>query len=105
MLIALAEHEGILALGGGAVLSDKTRALLKEHSVIFLDVGLAAGVSRVGLNGNRPLLLGNVRSQMKNLMDRRRPLYDEVARFTIDTDKLDAVEVADRAITLIKGDR
>ena len=71
---ALAEHEGILALGGGAVLSDKTRALLKEHSVIFLDVGLAAGVSRVGLNGNRPLLLGNVRSQMKNLMDRRRPL-------------------------------
>ena len=102
---ALAEHEGILALGGGAVLSDKTRALLKEHSVIFLDGGLAAGVSRVGLNGNRPLLLGNVRSQMKNLMDRRRPLYDEVARFTIDTDKLDAVKVADRAITLIKGDR
>ena len=73
--------------------------------MIFLDVGLAAGVSRVGLNGNRPLLLGNVRSQMKNLMDRRRPLYDEVARFTIDTDKLDAVKVADRAITLIKGDR
>lgn len=102
---ALAEHEGVLALGGGAVLSDATRALLKEHWVIFLDVGLAAGVSRVGMNGNRPLLLGNVRSQMKGLMDRRRPLYDEVARFTIPTDELDPQQVVDRVWELFKEDR
>ena len=102
---ALAEHDGVLALGGGAVLSDATRALLLGHRVLFLDVGLAAAVSRVGLNGNRPLLLGNVRSQMKALMDRRRPLYAEVARFTVLTDTLDAAEVADRAVQLIQEDR
>ena len=102
---ALEGHDGVLALGGGAVLSPTTRSLLQDHRVIFLDVGLAAAVSRVGMNSNRPLLLGNVRSQMKNLMDQRRVLYREVSRFTIDTDDLDAAQVADRAITLIEEDQ
>lgn len=102
---ALDEHDGVLALGGGAVLSEATRARLADHRVIFLDAGLAAAVSRVGMNGNRPLLLGNVRSQMKAMMDRRRPLYDEVARFTIVTDSLDAAQVTDRAHQLIQEDR
>jgi len=99
---ALAEHDGVLALGGGAVLSETTREVLADHRVLFLDVGLAAAVSRVGMNGNRPLLLGNVRSQLKGLMDRRRPLYDEVATFTIVTDALAASAVADEAVRLIQ---
>lgn len=102
--LALAEHDGVLALGGGAVLSEATRELLKQHRVLFLDVGLAAAVSRVGMNGNRPLLLGNVRSQMKALMDRRRPLYDEVARFTVLTDGLDVAAVTEQALQLIQED-
>lgn len=101
---ALTEHDGVLALGGGAVLSEVTRRRLTDHRVIFLDVGLAAAASRVGMNGNRPLLLGNVRSQLKGLMDRRRPLYDEVARFTIVTDSLGAGAVADEAVRLIQED-
>jgi shikimate kinase len=102
---ALAEHDGVLALGGGAVLSAATRALLAGHPVVFLDVGLAAAVSRVGMNGNRPLLLGNVRSQLKGLMDRRRPLYDEVARHTVLTDTLDATQVVDEVLRLIEEDQ
>lgn len=99
---ALSDHDGVLALGGGAVLSATTRELLKQHAVVFLDVGLAAASSRVGLNGNRPLLLGNVRSQMKSLMDHRRPLYDEVARFTVLTDSLAPAEVVDQVLSLIQ---
>ena len=102
---ALSDHDGVLALGGGAVLSPATREQLGQHRVIFLDVSLPAAVARVGMNANRPLLLGNVRAQMKNLMDQRRPLYDEVARFTIVTDDLDAAQVTDRALTLIEEDR
>lgn len=102
---ALTDHEGVLALGGGAVLSAATREHLAQHRVIFLDVSLPAAVARVGMNANRPLLLGNVRAQMKNLMDQRRPLYSEVARFTIATDDLDAARVTERALALIEEDR
>lgn len=103
--LALDEHDGVLALGGGAVLSESTRELLKQHRVLFLDVGLAAGVKRAGVNGNRPLLLGNVRGRMKTLMDQRRLLYEEVATHTIVTDTLDAAAVTDRALHLIQEDR
>jgi shikimate kinase len=101
---ALAEHDGVLALGGGAVTSAATRELLRQHRVLFLDVGLPAAVSRVGMNANRPLLLGNVRAQLKQLMDQRRPLYTACARFTIVTDDLDADQVADQALALIQED-
>lgn len=98
---ALAEHDGVLALGGGAVLSPTTRAALTGHQVVFLDVGLSAAASRVGLGAGRPLLLGNVRSQLKTLMDARRPLYAEAATHTVATDGLDAMQVADRIVDMV----
>jgi shikimate kinase len=81
---ALAEHDGVLSLGGGAVLADATRGLLAGRCVVFLDVSLADAVRRVGLNRDRPLLLGSPRSQLMRLMDARRPLYLEVATVTVD---------------------
>ena len=98
---AIAEHDGVLSLGGGAVIRPETRDLLRTEKVVFLDVGLAAAVKRVGMNANRPLLLGNVRSKLKVLMDERRPLYQDVATYTIVTDDLDADEVAARVLELI----
>jgi len=92
---ALAEHVGVLSLGGGAVLAESTRALLGAHRVVFLDVGLAEAAKRVGLGVTRPLLLGNVRGQLKALLDARRPLYAEVAGRTVVTDQLEVEAVAD----------
>src|SRR5688572_31554416 len=37
---ALATHDGVLSLGGGAVLDPATRDLLQGHTVVFLKVGL-----------------------------------------------------------------
>jgi shikimate kinase len=85
---AMAEHDGVLALGGGAVIDAETRALLVGGPVVWLRVGLAAASQRAGLSGARPVLLGNVRAQMKALMDARAPLYTEVARLIVDTDEL-----------------
>lgn len=98
---ALAEHQGVLSLGGGAILSETTRAALAAHTVVFLDIGLAAAASRVGLGAGRPLLLGNVRSQLKSLMDARRPFYTAVATHVVVTDDLDVDAVADRVVELI----
>jgi shikimate kinase len=100
---ALASERGVVALGGGAVTSAGTRALLAGQQVVFLDVGLPAAAARVGLGVTRPLLLGNVRSQLKALLDARRPLYEEVAELTVVTDDLSAEAVADSVDRYLRG--
>jgi shikimate kinase len=92
---ALASHEGVLALGGGAVLDPDTRELLAGHRVVFLRVGLSEAVKRVGLGVGRPLLLGNVRSRVKALLDERTPIYESLATLVVDTDERTPAEVAD----------
>lgn len=91
---ALAEHDGVLSLGGGAVLSEATRERLRGHVVVFLDVGMAAGVQRVGLSSARPLLAGvNPRATYKELLDARLPVYREVATIEVATDHRTPAEV------------
>lgn len=99
---ALREHDGVLALGGGAVLDPATRAALADHTVVFLKVGLSDAVKRVGLGHGRPLLLGNVRSRVKALLDERLPVYLDVADFVVDTDGRPAEDVAAEVRTLVE---
>jgi shikimate kinase len=91
---ALARHDGVLALGGGAVLDAGTRSALEGHTVVFLNVGLSDAVKRVGLGVGRPLLLGNVRARVKALLDERLPVYRAVATVHVETDGRTAEDVA-----------
>ncbi|GAA3052410.1 MULTISPECIES: shikimate kinase [Streptomyces] len=91
---ALAEHEGVLALGGGAILDAGTRALLAGRPVAYLSMDVEEAVRRVGLGAARPLLAVNPRRQWRELMDARRPLYEEVARVVVATDTRTPEEVA-----------
>ena len=91
---ALAEHDGVVSLGGGAVLDPETRALLTEHPVVFLRVGLSDAVRRIGLGASRPMLLGNVRGRIKTILDERAAIYEEVASAAVDTDDRTPEEVA-----------
>ena len=99
---SLASHDGVLALGGGAVLDAATRELLDGHRVVFLRVGLSDAAQRVGLGVSRPLLLGNVRGRIKQLLDERTPIYESVAQHVVDTDGLSAREVADRVSAVVE---
>ena len=102
---ALVDHTGVLALGGGAVVDPATRALLRGRSVVFLDVGLAAAAERCGLNRSRPLLLTNMRAQLRSLMAERRPYYEEVATSVIDTNRRTTEEVADEVLAFAANPR
>ncbi|WP_235547949.1 MULTISPECIES: shikimate kinase [unclassified Nocardioides] len=98
---ALVTHDGVLALGGGAVLDPGTRDLLAGHDVVFLRVGLSDAVKRVGLGASRPLLIGNVRGRIKALLDERTPIYESVATLVVETDGRDADEVADEVVSAL----
>ncbi|MBF4763313.1 shikimate kinase [Nocardioides islandensis] len=95
---ALTGHDGVLSLGGGAVLDEQTRGLLEGQRVVFLKVGLSEAVKRVGLGTSRPLLLGNVRARIKALLDERTPVYESVATETVDTDGLTPEQVAEEIL-------
>lgn len=87
---ALAEHTGVLALGGGAVLSAHTRALLVDLvaegvTVVWLDVDLPSAAQRVGLSRDRPILGINPRQMLRQMLETRAPLYTEVSTLHVRT--------------------
>jgi shikimate kinase len=99
---ALTEFDGVLALGGGAIMSPDTRALLAGQTVIWLTVELSDAVKRVGLGAGRPLLAINPRATMKFLLDERKPLYASVATHTIPTDGREIDDIAAEVVALLK---
>lgn len=98
---ALQEHRGVLALGGGAILDEDTRADLHGHRVVYLSVGLADAARRVGLNASRPLLVGSPRRQWQILMDQRRELYEQVADVEVSTIGLNPHQVRDAILAAV----
>ena len=98
---ALATHYGVLSLGGGAVLAEPTRALLGGHRVVFLSVGLADAVARIGLGQSRPVLALNPRATLRELLAARLPLYREVARAEVVTDGRTPAQVLDDVLDVL----
>jgi shikimate kinase len=94
VLRALAEHDGVLSVGGGAVLDPRTQEAMRGHTVVFLDVRITDAARRIGLNRDRPLLLGNPRAQWTMMMETRRPIYTKVATVRVPTDGLDVGAVS-----------
>jgi len=96
---ALTEREGVLSLGGGAILRDETRKAISESGaeVIFLDVTLAVAAPRIGFNRDRPLLLNNPRQQWQKLMDERRSVYEGAATMHI--------QVGDRSVAAVASEK
>ncbi|MEU6527037.1 shikimate kinase [Streptomyces sp. NPDC046924] len=99
---ALAGHEGVLALGGGAVLDADTRALLAVERVVYLSMDVEEAVRRTGLNAARPLLAVNPRKQWRELMEARRHLYEEVATAVVATDGRTPEEVTRSALDALE---
>ncbi|MFE0804653.1 shikimate kinase [Streptomyces thinghirensis] len=99
---ALAEHDGVLALGGGAILDADTRGLLAAQRVVYLSMDVEEAVKRTGLNAARPLLAVNPRRQWRELMEARRHLYEEVATVVVATDGRTPEEVTRAALDALE---
>ncbi|MFJ9738908.1 shikimate kinase [Streptomyces sp. NPDC101166] len=99
---ALAEHDGVLSLGGGAILDEDTRGLLAGQRVLYLSMDVEEAVKRTGLNTARPLLAVNPRKQWRELMEARRHLYEEVATAVLPTDGRTPEEVTQAALDALE---
>jgi shikimate kinase len=75
--------------------------LLADHTVVWLRVNVSDAASRVGMNQARPLLLGNVRGRLTQLLNERTPLYESVASITIETDGRAVREVTSSVLAAV----
>jgi shikimate kinase len=93
---------GVVAVGGGAVLSESNRRTMKrEATVVWLRASLETLAERVGSGEGRPLLtegsgvvVDTTRDRLAELAQKRQGLYEEVSAVVVDTDDLSPYEVA-----------
>ncbi|MCH8503627.1 MAG: shikimate kinase AroK [Ectothiorhodospiraceae bacterium] len=88
MLEQLTTQDGIvLATGGGAVLDEENRRVLRERgTVVYLETPVDEQLRRTRRDRNRPLLqTENPRERLQNLLAEREPLYRDVADLTVST--------------------
>ena len=101
---ALAGGDGVIGLGGGAVMDEQTRARLAGRRVVYLQTGFTELAKRVGLDRPRPLLIGtNPRAQLKSLLEQRLPVYGSLAWLTVSTDGRDPAEIAAEIAVAVKA--
>jgi Shikimate kinase len=85
---------GIVAVGGGAPMTPATAQLLEPLPVAFLSVAISDAAGRIGFSGARPLLAVNPRATWTRMMGDRRPTYERLATWVVETGGRTADEVA-----------
>ena len=89
----------VLATGGGAVLDPANREALSRGFVIYLKATVEAQAARTGKNRNRPLLQSaDPKARLTELYAVRAPLYEGLARLTVDTDSGQVKKIAERIV-------
>ena len=100
----IARSDGVVAVGGGAVLDQQTQERLAGRPVVYLETGFAAAARRVGLSQARPLLIGtNPRATLKALLDQRLPIYQSLAWLTVPTDSQPPERIAAEIASRLAG--
>lgn len=115
VLEALASQNGVVSLGGGAVLSAETRKALVGHTVVYLEISVGEGLLRTGItaraseghaphprDGSRPLLAGpDPAGRYRTLFNTRRPLYREVSTILVRSDRRSPSKVVRELVDLL----
>ena len=77
----------VLSLGGGAVIAEHNRLLLRSWSdVVWLRASLGTLVARVGTGAGRPVLAGDPEGVLRRLIIERAPLYADAAGIIVEVD-------------------
>jgi shikimate kinase len=98
---ALREHDGVLALGSGAVLDGTIEHMLDGMNVVYLAADFKTVARRTGMDRPRVVVPGNPRGRLRAMLDERAPLYERLATVTVPTDDQDPEEVAEQIATAL----
>jgi shikimate kinase len=87
LLPSTLQDGAVVALGGGTAMDDANWELIRERATsVYLELPFDTIWERVGHNPNRPLVTGRLRQEVENLLDRRRPRYEQ-ATHRVDADR------------------
>jgi shikimate kinase len=106
MLQQLTKMDGIvLATGGGAILREENRKLLKENGfIVYLQCSVDRILERTRRDAQRPLLnTDNPRERIETLFTQREPLYLSCADYKIDTGVLQSKVVVSQILEEYKS--
>jgi len=84
----------IIATGGGCVVDDRNRAIIKENAlVVYLKALPEIIYGRIKDDASRPLLFGEDKLvTIRAMIAEREPLYVQAMDFVVDTDGIDVAE-------------
>lgn len=98
-----AERDTVVATGGGIVLREQNRELMKSAGfVCYLTASIDQLVERTARDKKRPLLqVENPRQKIIDLLALRDPLYQNAADFIVNTDRRSPKAVAQEIAALV----
>jgi shikimate kinase len=84
----------VVALGGGAVLDEGTRALLREQATVVLVTVDEVAAERRLSGGGRPLVAGGI-ADWRRIAAEREPIYRDLADLTVDSSRTPMARLVD----------
>lgn len=90
-----ASQAGVLATGGGAVLREENRQVLRRGTVIYLQMDQHTAAQRISRSQGRPLLAGqrDAVERWKELYAQRREVYEQLADYTVPVAGRDVAQI------------
>ena len=100
LINSLKNDNCVIATGGGVILTEQNRSLIKKGTVIYLETSIQTQLERTLNDNKRPLLLEseNTEQTLRELKGIRDPLFEECANITIKEGKNSHNEVVDEII-------
>ena len=98
VLAELLKTEQVVSTGGGVVISQRNRDLLKTNSDnIYLKADFETLYQRISAdkNNQRPLFLSKTKEELQKIFQERESWYEEVASKVVDVTRLSPEEIAE----------